>query len=309
MAGDGEAGGGGPVVVALGGGHGLAASLRAIRSYASSVTAVVSVADDGGSSGRLRATMGLPAPGDLRRCLVAMADPDSLWARAFEHRFRGGDLDGHALGNIVIAGLAELTGDFASALDAAAELLGVTGRVLPATAVPVELKADVGGGEIVGQVKVQSSLERIRAIAVVPPDAGAPAEVVGALAAADQVVIGPGSLFTSVLATCVVPDVLAALAARRRGRVYVCNLRPQVPETDGLGPADHVAAVVAHGVPVDTVLVDQASVADAAEWARLEALGASAGIAVTVVPLARPDRSAHDVDLLGAALAAVLPAG
>jgi uncharacterized cofD-like protein len=141
-------------IVALGGGHGLATTLAALRHHADLVTAIVSVADDGGSSGRLRATTGLPAPGDLRKCLVALADPESLWTRAFQHRFVGGDLDGHAFGNLVIAGLAETTGDFGSALDAAAELLGVTGRVLPATSVPVALKADVAGSVILGQVNV-----------------------------------------------------------------------------------------------------------------------------------------------------------
>ncbi len=308
----------GPVVVALGGGHGLSTTLRALRRYAGTVTAVVSVADDGGSSGRLRATTGLPAPGDLRRCLVAMADPASLWARAFEHRFSGGDLDGHALGNLVIAGLAELTGDFGSALDVAADLLGVTGRVLPATAVPVVLKADVGGAEVLGQVNVQSSTEPITSVSVVPPDAHAPDEVRRALAGADQVVIGPGSLFTSVLATCVVPDVRAALEARSGGRIFVCNLRPQLPETDGFAPIDHLRAVLDHGVPVDAVLVDAASVVEVRipgagtipdGLARLEALAATAGVEVVVTPLARPDRGAHDIGALADALASLVVPG
>ena len=122
-----------PFVAALGGGHGLASTLRAVRRYAGRFTAIVSVADDGGSSGRLRQIAGLPAPGDLRRCLVAMAAPDSPWAEAFEYRFPSGDLEGHALGNLIIAGLANVTGDFGHALDMAAVLLGATGRVLPAT--------------------------------------------------------------------------------------------------------------------------------------------------------------------------------
>src|SRR6516165_12524705 len=132
--------GAGPRVVALGGGHGLATTLRAARHYAGQVTAVVSVADDGGSSGRLRKIAGIPAPGDLRRCLVAMAADRSLWARAFEYRFPSGDLEGHALGNLIIAGLANVTGDFGRALEMAAALLDTTGEVLPATAVPVVLK-------------------------------------------------------------------------------------------------------------------------------------------------------------------------
>src|ERR1700722_4799107 len=250
----------GPHVVALGGGHGLASTLQAVRQYAGRVTAVVSVADDGGSSGRLRQIAGIPAPGDLRRFLVAMASDQSPWARAFEYRFPSGDLEGHALGNLIIAGLANVTGDFGQALDLAAGLLGATGRVLPATSVPVVLKADVAGTEVVGQTKVSESSGVISSVSIVPPDAPVPPEVVTAVAHADQVVIGPGSLFTSVLAVCVVPEIRAALAARAGGRVYVCNLRPQLPETAGFTTADHLRAVLDHGVPVD-VMVAPASAA------------------------------------------------
>src|SRR5213595_3721279 len=133
----------GPAVVALGGGHGLSATLRAARRYAGDITAIVSVADDGGSSGRLRAAFGIPAPGDLRRCLGALADPESPWTAAFDHRFDGGDLDGHAFGNLVIAGLAEATGDFELALAEAGRILGAAGRVIPATREAVTLKAEV----------------------------------------------------------------------------------------------------------------------------------------------------------------------
>jgi uncharacterized cofD-like protein len=292
-------------IVALGGGHGLATTLSALREHAHRLTAVVSVADDGGSSGRLRAMTGMPAPGDLRRCLVAMADAESLWAQAFEHRFVGGDLDGHALGNLVIAGLAETTGDFASALDAAADLLGVTGRVLPATAGPVVLKADVGGVEVLGQVNVAGSGGPISAVCVVPADSPSPPEVVEAVATADLVVIGPGSLFTSVLATCVVPDVRTALAGRSGGRVYVCNLRPQLPETAGYQSADHLRAVLSHGVPIDVVVVDKGFVGS--DEAYLRGVADAAGIRVVIADLARPDRSAHDPHRLGAMLAALAP--
>ncbi len=146
-----------PRVVALGGGHGLAASLSAVRRYASEVTAIVSVADDGGSSGRLREAFGIPAPGDIRRCLVALGDAGSLWGRAFEYRFETGELEGHAFGNLVIAGLAASTGDFTTALTEAGRLVGAAGRVLPATAGPVVLKAEVAGEEVVGQVRVQDA--------------------------------------------------------------------------------------------------------------------------------------------------------
>jgi uncharacterized cofD-like protein len=268
--------GAGPYVVALGGGHGLATTLQAVRQYAGRVTAVVSVADDGGSSGRLRRIAGIPAPGDLRRCLVAMAAPDSAWARAFEYRFPSGDLEGHALGNLVIAGLANVIGDFGEALDLAAELLGAAGRVLPATSVPVVLKADVAGREVVGQVNVSETLGPITSVSIVPPDAPTSTEVLVAVSEADQVVIGPGSLFTSVLAVCVVPEIRAALAARSGGRVYVCNLRPQLPETAGFTPDDHLRVVRRHGVVVDAMVAPD--------------------------DLARPDRSGHDPQRLASAL-------
>lgn len=247
---------GGPRVVALGGGHGLAATLSAVRQYAGEVTAVVSVADDGGSSGRLRKAFGIPAPGDLRRCLVALGEPDSVWARTFEHRFPAGELEGHAVGNVVIAGLASATGDFGVALEEAGRMVGAVGRVLPATVGPVVLKAVAAGGDVEGQVAV-SNAGRIRAVSIVPPDAAAPQQALAALAAADQVVIGPGSLFTSVLAVVVVEQLREALATTSAQKVYVCNLRPQVPETDGYDAAAHVRALAAHGVDVDHVLVDE----------------------------------------------------
>lgn len=246
----------GPRVVALGGGHGLATTLSAVRRYAGRLTAVVSVADDGGSSGRLREIAGIPAPGDLRRCLVAMAAEGSPWTDAFEYRFPAGsgDLAGHALGNLIIAGLANVTGDFGQALDRAAELLRTVGRVLPATSVPAVLSARVAGQEVVGQVNVSETHGPITHLTITPPDAPVPGEVLDAIAAADQVVLGPGSLFTSVLAVAAVPGIRAALEARRGGRVYVCNLRPQPPETAGFSEADHLRAVIEHSVPVDVMV-------------------------------------------------------
>ncbi len=240
-------------VVAIGGGHGLAASLQAVRRYASEITAVVSVADDGGSSGRLRDALGIPAPGDLRRCLVALAAPDSLWALVFEHRFETGELEGHALGNLIIAGLTNVTGDFTVALAEAGLLVNASGTVLPATTVPVVLKAEAATGAIEGQVNVQNA-GRLSVVGLVPPDPPAPRAALDAIATADQIVIGPGSLFTSVLAAVVVPDIREALATTKAQKVYVANLRPQIPETEGYDVAAHVDALVAHGLDVDIVL-------------------------------------------------------
>ena len=246
-------------VVALGGGHGLSASLQAIRRYSSEVSAVVSVADDGGSSGRLRSVFGIPPPGDLRRCLVALADPDSLWVDAFKYRFTAGELAGHALGNLMIAGLAATTGDFERALDEAGRLLGAVGRVIPATREPVVLKAVVraadgdGASDVEGQVAVGNS-GRIAGVWLVPADPQATPAALDAIEAADQVVIGPGSLFTSVLAVVAVPAIRDALAATRARKVYVCNLRVQSPETEGYDVAAHVDALLAHGLEVDVVV-------------------------------------------------------
>lgn len=244
-------------VVAIGGGHGLAATLQAARTYAGEVTAVVSVADDGGSSGRLRAALGIPAPGDLRRCLVALAaDPDALWPRVFEHRFESGEMEGHAVGNLVIAGLAATTGSFTAALEEAGRLVGAQGRVLPATESPVVLKAESEGGEIEGQMAV-SLQGRISRVALVPPDAPGHPAALEAIATADQIVLGPGSLYTSLLAALVVPAVRDAVISTGAPVVYVANLRPQVPETDGYSTDDCVRALRDHGIDPDHVITPE----------------------------------------------------
>lgn len=283
-------------VVALGGGHGLSASLQAIRRYATRVTAVVSVADDGGSSGRLRTVFGIPPPGDLRKCLVALADPASIWIDAFEHRFTAGELEGHALGNLMIAGLAATTGSFELALDEAGRLLGAAGRVLPATEEAVVLKAVVrsatgeGADDVEGQVAVANS-GRIAGVWLVPADPRPNHAALDALASADQVVLGPGSLFTSVLAVVAVPGIRDALAATRATKVYVCNLRGQRPETEGYDVAAHVDALLAHGLEVDVVVCQPGALS----------LG---GVSARVVerPVAREGSAVHDPDLLAAAL-------
>lgn len=281
----------GPRVVAIGGGHGLAASLRAVRRYTDRVTAVVSVADDGGSSGVLRECLHIIPPGDLRKCLVALADPGSALARAFEYRFEDDTLRGHALGNLLLAGLMDAGGGAIAALDEACRLLGATGRVLPATEEQVQLKADAAGGPVAGQVAVMGT-GQIRRVSLVPADPPAPGAVLEAIDRADQVVLGPGSLFTSVLAAVAVPDIRRALAETAAPLVYVSNLRPQVPESEGFTVGMHVDALAAHGVQVDTVLCDTAGIA----------LGRVDGVPVVDTLLARPNGRAHDADRLAAAL-------
>jgi uncharacterized cofD-like protein len=296
-----EANRGGPRVVALGGGHGLAMTLRAVRAYAGEITAVASVADDGGSTGRLRRDFDVPAPGDLRKCLVALAGDATVWPEAFEHRFSAGDLEGHALGNLMIVALTETLGDFCRALDEAGRLLDAVGRVLPATTDPVVLKADIEGEAVEGQVAVQNSAGRIRGVSLVPNDAPACADALAAILEADQIVLAPGSLYTSLLPVICVAELRAALGAAPGAIVQVCNLRPQVPETSGLDASDHLRAVLEHGGRVDRFLYQGDGIL-AADDAAIRALG------VDPVPaaVARPDGAAHDPVKLAEALQALL---
>ncbi|HUB70944.1 MAG TPA: gluconeogenesis factor YvcK family protein [Acidimicrobiales bacterium] len=303
-----------PNVVALGGGHGLAVTLSAVSRYAGSVTAVVSGADDGGSSGRLRAWWGGPAPGDVRRCLLAIAgdSPEQkLWAEALDHRFAEGELAGHSLGNLVLVGLSETLGDFAEATAQLGRLVGATARILPATSEAVQLWAEVDGpggpAEIEGQAAITHSPVPVRRVWLSPPTASAPEPVLAAIAGADQVVLGPGSLYTSVLAVCAVPGIRDALAERSKGRrrggtVYVCNLGPQEPETSGYDADAHLAALASHGVAVSSVLCDPSTPSGAP--ARSEELLAGANVVEAAV--SGPDGHAHDPARLAEALAGLV---
>ncbi len=281
-------------MVAIGGGHGLAATLRAVSSYTDQVTAIVSVADDGGSSGRLREMLHIVAPGDLRKCLVALAEPGSPLARAFGFRFADDELAGHSLGNLILAGLMEGSAGPVEAIDEACRLLGVRGRVLPATTEPVVLKAETESGSVAGQVAVMGT-DHIRHVSLVPSDPRAPAEAIEALRRADQIVLGPGSLFTSVLAAVAVPEIREGIAGSPAAKVYVCNLRPQEPETASYDVAMHVAALVDHGIEVDRVLCDSAAMA----------VG-SCPVPVVEARLARPNGRAHDPAKLASALSDLL---
>ncbi|HET6954113.1 MAG TPA: gluconeogenesis factor YvcK family protein [Acidimicrobiales bacterium] len=288
----------GPVVVAVGGGHGLAATIRAVRRYAGHATAVVATGDDGGSTGRLRGALDLPAPGDLRRCIEAMAGEDgSPLARALGYRFEGTDVAGHALGNLLLAGLTHELGDFALAVEEACRLAGLdpaVGRVLPATTLPVVLRVRTSGGVVVtGQVAITRTTG-IERLTIDPADAPAPRSVVDALAAADQVVLGPGSLYTSVLAASVVDDVREAIAKCSGHRVYVCNVRAEAGETRDYDVADHLTALRCHGIDPDVVLCQRGALAQG----HLP-LGAPEVVEADVV---RPHGRAHDPAKLAAAL-------
>jgi len=275
-------------VCALGGGHGLATSLRAVRGYADEITAVVSIADDGGSSGRIRSAIGGPAPGDLRRCFEALGDASMLTAE-MGWRFDGGELAGHALGNLVIAGLIAASDDLVAALDEVGRLVGAVGRVLPATSVPVELVADTGEWEVEGQVAVHRAAGVV-GLRLAPAEATAPPETVSAVEAANQIVLGPGSFFTSVLAATLSGDVRDALDRRSGSLVLVANL-----VLDREGPielADHLRLLGEHGIYPDLLLMDDRS-------DRTPPIG----IEVVRAPLAAGNGRTHDPIHLGAALA------
>lgn len=245
-------------LVAIGGGHGTAVSLRALKSLGHDVTGVVSVADDGGSTGRLRAMLNVAAVGDLRKCLVALADPQNPLTASFEHRFSVGELSGHAVGNLLLVGLLDATGNLEESVAALAQVMGVRGTIIPASCEGVVLVAATEEGPARGQTKVARS-SSIRRIGVEPAHAAAPIAAVEAIERADVVVIGPGSHFTSVLAACVVPGITQALAGTSAQRIYVANLRPELPETARYSLADHVDALHVHGVWPDLVIVDSSS--------------------------------------------------
>ena len=259
-----------PRIVALGGGHGLAASLKALRHVTRHLTAVVTVADDGGSSGRLRTELGCLPPGDLRMALAALTDEDHLiWRDVLQYRFHtDGPLDQHSVGNLLIVSLWELLGDPVSGLDEVGRLLHTRGRVLPAANVPLEISARVsgpGGVRVIhGQSKVAVAHGSVEHIWLDPPGPPACAQAVQAVRAADFVVLGPGSWYTSVLPHLLVPDLRDALLQTAARRVLTLNLVAQPGETEGMSAADHLRALhrVAPELRVDTVIGDPQAIED-----------------------------------------------
>ncbi|MEV7960959.1 gluconeogenesis factor YvcK family protein [Oerskovia paurometabola] len=261
-----------PAVVALGGGHGLSATLSALRLMSDRITAVVTVADDGGSSGRLRAELGVLPPGDLRMALAALCD-DSEWGRTWssvlQHRFSSsGDLDQHAVGNLLIVALWELLDDPVAGLDWVGKLLGARGRVLPMAAVPLGIEADVrtdhGLRTIVGQSQVAVTRDRIEQLRLVPPDPPACPEAVDAVMAADWVILGPGSWYSSVMPHLLVPELAHALHETTARRCVVLNLSNTSGETYGLTATDHLEALHKHApsLRIDAVIADPSAAED-----------------------------------------------
>ncbi len=240
-------------MVAIGGGTGLSTLLRGLKSHldldepGASLTAIVTVTDDGKSSGRLRSEFLVLPPGDIRNCLVAMADDDHPLTQLFRHRFPGdGQLGGHSLGNLVLIALNQMSGNFLVAIDKARELLGVKGRVLPSTLDRVDLIARIGDRAVRGQVAIKSQNAPIRNLAITPPFAKALPAAIDAIQEADLITLGPGSLFTSVIATLLVKEINQAIVRSKAKKIYICNAMTEFDETDGFSAIDHVRHLLSY---------------------------------------------------------------
>jgi uncharacterized cofD-like protein len=306
-------------VVALGGGHGLYASLSALRRVSQDLTAVVTVADDGGSSGRLRREFGVLPPGDLRMALAALCGDDSwgsTWSQVIQHRFTGEEgIGGHAVGNVLIVALWELLGDTVLGLDWVGRLLGAHGRVLPMSSVPLDLVAEVEGADpdrpdeltvVRGQVACASTTGRVRSVSLIPANPPACPEAVQAIGAADWVVLGPGSWFTSVLPHLLVPELATALVGTRARRLVALNLAPQPGETEGFSPHAHLEVLADHApaLTIDVVLADREATRGAT--GELEKAAGMLGARLVLADLAMGDGTPrHDPRRLAGAFAQI----
>ena len=312
-----------PRIVAMGGGHGLYATLSAARRLTPHVTAIVTVADDGGSSGRLRSEIDVIPPGDLRMALAALASDSPhgrLWATIIQHRFGGsGALAGHPVGNLLLAGLNELLADPVAALDELGRILGVKGRVLPMCPIALQIEADVGGLEsdprmsrvIRGQVAVATTPGKVRRVRLLPGDPPATRQAVDAVMAADLVVLGPGSWFTSVIPHVLVPGLADALKSSDARRALVLNLTAEPGETAGFSAERHIHVLAQHapGLTVHDIIVDAASVPSEREREQLRRTASLLEASVNFAEVSRPGTPLHDPAKLAAALDAVRSRG
>ena len=236
-------------IVGLGGGTGLATLLRGLKTYPVDLTAIVTVSDDGGSSGRLRADLDIPPPGDIRNCLVALADAEPLMETLFQHRFNltSKDLNGHSLGNLIIAGLSEMTGDFEEAIRKASQVLAVRGTVLPSANRPLVLQATMTDGAMVeGETAIVAYAGNIASLRVLPTDVAPLPEALEALRTADVIILGPGSVYSSLLPNLLIPGMAEALAASAAVKIFICNVMTQPGETDEFSASRHLEAVLQH---------------------------------------------------------------
>ncbi len=254
----------GPEIAVVGGGHGLSVLLRGIKQATSNVTAVVTVADDGGSSGRLRQDLGIIPPGDLRNCLVALADTEPLMEKLFQHRFEGNsELAGHSFGNLFIAAMAQVTGDMETALLESSKVLAVKGKVLPASKDFVRLDAIMEDGSVVcGESKIPEAHKRIHRVKLYPEHAEAVQSSLDAIRTASAIVLGPGSLYTSIMPNLLVEGIGDAVCRSKAVKIYICNVMTQPGETDGYTASMHVKAIMDHAGhnAVDYVIVNSTPV-------------------------------------------------
>lgn len=237
-----------PKIVCIGGGTGLSVILRGLKKYPLDITAIVTVADDGGSSGRLREDLQMPPPGDIRNVLVALADTEPLLESVFQYRFQnGGGLEGHTLGNLMLAAMKEITGDFTQAVKEMSRVLAVRGRVLPASEQDVTLLAEMSDGTIVqGESQIPQAKKQIKRVFLHPPEPRPLAEALQAIEQADAIVMGPGSLYTSILPNLLVKDMTETIRNSLARKIYICNVMTQLGETDRFTAYDHVRAIYDH---------------------------------------------------------------
>ena len=235
----------GAKIVVVGGGTGLSALLRGLKEYSSNITAIVTVADDGGSSGRLRREIGVLPPGDIRNCLAALADEEELLTELFQYRFKAGDgLVGHSFGNLFLTVMSEITGDLEQAATACSKVLAISGKVLPSTLSDVSLWAEMEDGRLIeGESNIPEAKGRIKNIGCIPADPPALPTAVKAIKEAEYIIIGPGSLYTSIIPNLLIPDIRDAIAKADVPRIYVCNIMTQPGETEGYSVADHIREI------------------------------------------------------------------
>jgi uncharacterized cofD-like protein len=236
----------GPRIVAIGGGTGLSSLLRGLKTYTSNLSVIVTVADDGGSSGRLRDEYRILPPGDFRQCLIALADAEPLMKQLFDHRFKEGSLDGHSFGNLFIMAMADVTGNFEQALRESGKVLAVKGTILPSTLQDVTLVASINGGMVAGESKIPMQNAPINHVFLKPDGAQINPEAAQAILSAELIIVGPGSLYTSIMPNLLVEGMVEAIKASPALKVYICNLAAQNGETDGYGVDDYLRVIQEH---------------------------------------------------------------
>ena len=236
-----------PAIVVIGGGTGLSVLLKGLKQYTSRITAMVTVSDDGGSSGRLRSELGVLPPGDIRNCLVALAETETLMNKVFQHRFlQGGSLQGHNLGNLLLVAMTEITGDFILAIREVSKVLAVRGKVLPATLEPVILGGIMAdGNQVIGETAIRDYPASINEVYLIP-ECGPLPETLQAINEADAIIIGPGSLYTSIIPNLLVKGVIEAIADSKAPKFYISNIMTEEGETDNFTAADHLRVIQKH---------------------------------------------------------------